>query len=60
MKKVTIYDDVHRDVKLEAVRLGRTFPNMASELLRRGLDAAKKDQKPLTASREGERVTAGK
>jgi len=36
MKTVSIFDDVHRDVKAEAARREMTLPNYASELLRVG------------------------
>jgi hypothetical protein len=34
MKKVSIFDDVHKDVKVEAAKEDTSVPNMASELLR--------------------------
>lgn len=34
MKKLSIYDDVHKDVKVEAAKGETSVPHMASELLR--------------------------
>ena len=34
MKKTNLYDDVHKDVKVEAAKAETSVPNMASELLR--------------------------
>ncbi|MBK1883690.1 hypothetical protein JIN85_14830 [Luteolibacter pohnpeiensis] len=41
MKSLKVYDDVHRDIKVEAARSGRTTTNLASELMRAGLKAVK-------------------
>lgn len=34
MKKVTLYEDVHREVKVEAAKEETSVPHMASELIR--------------------------
>ncbi|MCW1921287.1 hypothetical protein OKA05_01910 [Luteolibacter arcticus] len=38
MKKLLIHDEVHREVKAEAARQGRSVPDTGSELLATALD----------------------
>lgn len=41
MKKTNLYDDVHKEVKVEAARNETSVPHLASELLRWALKEAR-------------------
>jgi plasmid stability protein len=41
MKSLKIYNDVHRDLKVEAAKSGRNTSNLGSELLRVALNQLK-------------------
>jgi plasmid stability protein len=47
MKTLKVYNDIHREVKVEAARSGRSSTNLASELLRWALQQAKKGKVAL-------------
>ena len=62
MKKVTIYEDAHREAKMEAARLGRTMPNAMSEFIFLGVEVSREKnkeaaepKKPATSKRKPSR-----
>ena len=58
MKSIKVYEEIHRAVKAEAARSDRSVPNVASEILRFGLEALKKGKLSLVIKKETEDAAA--